>query len=156
MNSRSLVFIFFIFTVNIFLFAQDKKGNNELVYLDGTGVVRWKSNNSEVALFGANYNLPFACDYRAAGYVTNDRKKLIDQDMAHFARMGWDGLRICMWGDWQSTDKKGNLIENDHLDLTDYLILKASERNIYILLTPITTYSALWPDAMHDTASVGN
>ena len=29
----------------------------------------------------------------AAGYVTQDRKKLIDQDMAHFAR--WAGL-LCV------------------------------------------------------------
>lgn len=154
MNNRCIVILFLIFTVNLVLVAKDKKENTELIYLDDTGIIRWKSDGREVALFGANYNLPYACDYRAAGYITSDRKKLIDQDMTHFARMGWDGLRLCMWGDWQSTDKKGNLIENDHLDLIDYLILKASERKIYMLLTPITTYSALWPDAMGDTASV--
>src|SRR3972149_1611919 len=79
---------------------------------------------------------------------------MVDQDMAHFARMGWDGLRICLWGDWENSDKQGNLIVNDHLDLMDYLIYKAKEREIYILFTPITTYSALWPDAMGDTARV--
>src|SRR3972149_2404855 len=118
------------------------------VYIDDSGVIRWEDNNEEVALFGANYCLPSACDYRAAGYISNDRKKMVDQDMAHFARMGWDGLRICLWGDWENSDKQGNLMVNDHLDLMDYLIYKAKEREIYMLFTPITTYSALWPDAM--------
>ena len=55
------------------------------VYLDKEGVIRWSDDKEEDALFGANYCLPSACDYRAAGYITNDRKKAIDQDMAHFA-----------------------------------------------------------------------
>ena len=123
------------------------------VVQDKQGVIRWTDNNQEVALFGANYCLPSACDYRAAGYVSNDRKKMVDQDMTHFARMGWDGLRLCLWGDFENTDFDGNLIANDHLDLMDYLILKAKERNIYMLLSPIVTYSSQWPDAMQDTTS---
>jgi hypothetical protein len=58
------------------------------VHLDKKGVIRWETNE-EVALFGANYCLPSACDYRAAGYVSADRKKMIDQDMTHFAT-GWE------------------------------------------------------------------
>src|ERR1041384_5930790 len=61
------------------------------VYLDSAGVIRWQDDRQEVALFGANYVLPTASDYRAAGYLHLDRKQLIDEDMAHFARMGWDG-----------------------------------------------------------------
>ena len=125
------------------------------VYLDRQGVIRWKDNDHEVALFGANYTLPSASDYRAAGYVTQDRKKLIDEDMAHFARMGWDALRLALWGDWENTDRAGNLIVNDHLDLADYLIAKARERGIYILLSPIQTYNAGWPDALQDTTRPG-
>ena len=41
----------------------------EKVYMDKQGVVRWTENKKEVALFGANYCLPSACDFRAAGYV---------------------------------------------------------------------------------------
>ena len=122
------------------------------VHLDKKGVIRWE-NNEEVALFGANYCLPSACDYRAAGYISGDRKKMIDQDMTHFARMGWDGLRVCLWGDYENSDRDGNLVNNDHLDLMDYLIFRAKERGIYMLFTPITTYSSQWPDAMHDTVS---
>ena len=119
---------------------------NELAYVDQEGVIRWTADHSEVALFGANYTLPSSCDYRAAGYLGSDRKKLVEKDMAHFARMGWDGLRLCLWGDWENCDRKGNLIVNDHLDVMDYAIAKAKERSIYILFTPITTYSSLFPD----------
>ena len=125
------------------------------VYLDGQGVIRWKDDRSEVALFGANYIVPSASDYRAAGYVTKDRKKIIDDDMAHFARMGWDGMRLTLWGDWENSDRAGNLIANDHLDLMDYLIARARERGIYMLLSPIQTYNAGWPDALGDTTSPG-
>ncbi len=118
----------------------------ELVWQDKKGIIRWKADNSEVALFGANYCLPSACDYRAAGMVGGDRKKMIEQDMAHFTRMGWDGLRLSFWGDWENSDKQGNLIGNDHLDLLDYLISAASERGIMMLLSPIVTYNANWPD----------
>ena len=95
------------------------------VYLDGEGVIRWTDNKAEVTLFGANYAIASSSDYRAAGYLTQDRKRLIDEDVAHFARMGWDGMRLAVWGDWQIADRRGNLIQNDHLDLVDYLIAKA-------------------------------
>lgn len=124
------------------------------VYIDG-GVIRWTDTGREVALFGANYTLPSASDYRAAGYLRLDRKKMIEEDMAQFARMGWDALRVGIWGDWENTDRAGNLVGNDHLDLVDYLIARARERGIYILLTPITTYESTWPDALHDTALPG-
>src|SRR5476649_538347 len=125
------------------------------VYLDDRGVIRWKDDHAEVALYGANYILPSASDYRAAGYVKANRKQLIDDDMAHFARMGWDGMRLTLWGDWENTDRAGNLIVNDHLDLMDYLIARARERGVYMLLSPTQTYNAGWPDALQDTASPG-
>jgi hypothetical protein len=125
------------------------------VFLDGEGVIRWSATSKEVSLFGANYCLPSACDFRAAGYVTSDRKKAIDQDMAHFARMGWDALRLCLWGDWENSDANGNLVVNDHLDLLDYLIARAKERAISMLLTPIVTYSSLYPDGVDDETLTG-
>ena len=118
----------------------------ELVFVDPGGVIRWTADKREVSLFGANYCLPSGCDYRAAGYVHADRKKLVEKDMAHFARMGWDGMRLCLWGDWENCDKQGNLIVNDHLEVMDYAIAEARKRGIYILFTPITTYAAWWPD----------
>src|SRR5438067_5055855 len=129
---------------------------NRGVYLDEQGVVRWRDTKQEVALFGANYVLPTASDYRAAGYLHADRKKMIDEDMAQFARMGWDGLRLTFWGDWEASDSAGNLIANDHLDLQDYLIARARERGIYMLFSPIQLYSSNWPDALQrDAATPG-
>ena len=125
------------------------------VYLDPEGVIRWRDDRREVALFGANYVLPSASDYRAAGYLHADRKRMIEEDMAHFARMGWDGLRLTFWGDWESADSTGNLLENDHLDLLDWLIARARERGVYMLFSPIQLYNANWPDALEDTTSPG-
>ena len=125
------------------------------VYLDNQGVVRWSDDKQEVTLFGANYVLPTASDYRAAGYLHGDRKKMIDEDMAQFARMGWDGLRLTFWGDWEASDSAGNLIANDHLDLQDYLIARARERGIYMLFSPIQLYGSNWPDALSDTSPPG-
>ncbi len=128
---------------------------NRAVYLDAQGVVRWQDDRREVRLFGANYVLPTASDYRAAGYLHADRKQMIDEDMAQFARMGFDGLRLTFWGDWEASDSAGNLIANDHLDLLDYLIASARARGVYLLLSPIQLYGANWPDALQDTTDPG-
>ncbi len=128
---------------------------NRAVYLDDRGLVRWRDNREEVTLFGANYVLPTASDYRATGYLHADRKKMIDEDMAQFARMGFDGLRLTFWGDWEASDSSGNLIANDHLDLQDYLIARARERGIYLLFSPIQLYGSNWPGALQDTTDPG-
>ena len=137
------------------IFASPAGAQNEVVRLDNQGVVRWRDSGKEVTLFGANYVLTTASDYRAAGYVHADRKRMIDEDMAQFARMGWDGLRLTFWGDWEASDSVGNLIANDHLDLLDYLIARAKERGIYMLFSPIQLYGSNWPDALGDTTQPG-
>jgi hypothetical protein len=128
---------------------------NRAVYLDSAGVVRWSDTRQEVTLFGANYVIHTASDYRAAGYVHGDRKRMIDEDMAQFARMGWDGIRLTFWGDWEASDSAGNLIANDHLDLLDYLVARARERGVYMLFSPIQLYGSNWPDALQDTSAPG-
>ena len=119
--------------------------------VDAAGVIRWADTHDELRLFGANYAITSSSDYRAAGLVSSDRRAMIDDDVAHFARMGWTGMRLAFWGDWQSSDRAGNLLRTDHLDLLDYLVARARERGISILLNPIHTYDAGWPDAEHDT-----
>lgn len=126
----------------------------ELVYSDATGTIRWRKDKQEVSLFGANYCLPSACDFRAAAYMGGERKQMIAEDMEHFKRMNWDGLRLCFWGDFQNTDSEGNLLENEHLDLLDCLIAEAAKRDIYMLLSPIVTYNSQWPE-MTDTTNTG-
>jgi hypothetical protein len=123
------------------------------VYLDSAGIIRWGDSKEEVRLFGANYCIMSGSDYRMAGLVSNDRKAMIDEDLAQFARMGWTALRLCSWGDWENADRAGNLIVNEHVDLLDYVIAKARERGIYILLTPIHTYDPAFADQVKNPPS---
>jgi hypothetical protein len=126
------------------------------VYLDPAGVIRWSDTKEEVGLFGANYCIMSGSDYRMAGIVANDRKAMIDEDLAQFARMGWTALRLCSWGDWENADKAGNLIVNEHVDLLDYVIAQARARGIYILLTPIHTYDPAFADQVtKPSANIG-
>src|SRR2546421_11339762 len=81
--------------------AVHAQGAGRAVYLDNQGVVRWKDDRQEIALFGANYVLPTASDYRAAGYLHAGRKNMIDEDIPQFARIAWDWLRLTFWGDWE-------------------------------------------------------
>ncbi len=116
------------------------------LFIDAEGVLRRQDTQQEAALFGVNYCLPSGYSFRAAGYVGADRKKTVEADMAHLARLGLDGLRLSFWGDWENSDRQGNLIDNEHLDLLDYVIAQAEKRGISILLTPITLYSPVWPE----------
>src|SRR5216117_2150758 len=150
-----LVRLTILFIAVATLCAPAAHAQHELVYLDKQGVVRWRDTQKEVALFGANYVVTTASDYRAAGYVHGDRKRMIDEDMAQFARMGWDGLRLTFWCDWEASDSAGNLIANDHLDLLDYLIARARERGIYMLFSPVQLYGSNWPDVLADTSPPG-
>ncbi|MFT5141924.1 MAG: hypothetical protein ACI80V_003423 [Rhodothermales bacterium] len=118
------------------------------MHVDGEGVMRWTETGLEVALFGVNYATPFAFGFRAHGYVGADRKRAMDADVAHMARLGLDAFRVHMW-DRQITDKGGNLIQNDHLDLLDYLLAKLAEHNIRSILTPI----AWWPPGYPEPAA---
>ena len=106
------------------------------VTVDAVGVMRWTASGEEVALFGVNYTTPFAYAYRAHGYVGAERKEAIDADVAHLARLGVQAYRIHVW-DREISDRQGNLVANDHLDLLDYLIHRLEERGIKVVLTPI-------------------
>jgi hypothetical protein len=145
-KTRALIFLMLSLWVAAAL-AQPPDARS--VYLDPAGVIRWGDTKEEVSLFGANYCVMSGSDYRMAGLVSNDRKAMIDEDLAQFARMGWTALRLCSWGDWENADKAGNLIVNDHVDLLDYVIAKARARGIYILLTPIHTYDPAFADQVN-------
>src|SRR5882724_6286966 len=123
-------------------------GSPRSVSVDRAGVVRWQDSGEELALYGANYCIMSGSDYRMSGLVAQDRKAMIDEDMGQFARMGWQALRLCSWGDWENADAAGNLIVNEHVELLDYLIAAARKRGIYILLTPIHTYNPAFADQL--------
>ena len=133
----------------ILLLAALTVSSQELVYQDREGVIRYTADNTEVGVFGANYCLPSASDYRAAHKVAPTlelKKRMIDIDMEHFARMGFRALRLSFWGDWENSTREGALLDNEHLDLLDYLIWRASERGILMLFSPTVGHAAWWPD----------
>ncbi len=122
------------------------------VYVDSEGVMRWSDTHGEVSLFGVNYTLPFAHAYRAMGYLGVNRKEAIDRDVYHLARLGIDAYRIHIW-DVEISDSQGNLLENEHLDLLDYLFYKLRERGIRILVTAQTNFGNGYPE--HDLPTDG-
>ncbi len=113
---------------------------NRLAKVDTLGVLRWQEDQSEVALFGVNYYPPFWHNYPDLKAVGANHKQVIDQDVAHFARLGLDAIRLHVF-DREVSNSEGDLLDNEHLELLDYLILRAKERGIYTVLTPI----AWWP-----------
>lgn len=114
-------------------------------YVDNKGVLRSKSDKKEVAFFGVNYTLPFAHAFRMHKKLGIDMKKAIDRDVYHFARLGYNAYRIHVW-DTEISDEEGNLLNNEHLDLMDYLTAKLKERNIKILYTPIAFWGNGYPE----------
>ncbi|WP_151087760.1 cellulase family glycosylhydrolase [Hymenobacter baengnokdamensis] len=115
------------------------------VFVDAHGILRWQKTKREVALFGVNYTAPFAYSYRALGQVGADREKAIDQDVYHLSRLGLDAFRLHVW-DIEITDTLGNLQQNDHLRLLDYLISKLKARGIKVILTPIAYWGNAYPE----------
>ncbi len=125
---------------------------NAGIYVDNKGVMRRDDNHEEVSFYGANYTVPFAHAYRALGYLGVDRKAAIDRDVYHFSRLGLDAFRIHIW-DVEISDAQGNVIENEHLDLLDYLIYKMEERGISVVLTAQTNFGNGYPERNIDTGA---
>ena len=114
-------------------------------FVDSEGVWRWSDSNKELSLFGINYTTPFAHAHRRIEQLELDHKQTIDQDVYHFARLGFDAYRVHVW-EVEMSDPVGNLIENEHLDLFDYLVSKLKERDISIMLTPLLLGGNGYPD----------
>lgn len=130
--------------------AQNHPQKVPAVYVDSHGVMRWTDTREEASFFGTNYTLPFAHAYRAAGYKGVDRKAAIDKDVYHFSRLGFNAYRIHLW-DVELTDEEGNLLENEHLELMDYLIARLKERNIHIVVTAQTNFGNGYPERNQPT-----
>lgn len=124
-------------------FTQKKSSN--LIYIDNQGVIRYTRDKSEAAFFGVNYTVPFAYGFRSHKALGVDIEKAIDADVYHMARLGLDAFRVHVW-DVEISDSLGNLLENEHLRLFDYLVKKLKEHNIKILLTPIAFWGNGYPE----------
>ncbi len=142
----SLLAALFFISIQFAAFAQQTKDKEVApVYVDEQGVMRWKKDKSEASFFGVNYTVPFAYGYRSHKALNVDLEKAIDQDVYHMARLGFNAFRVHVW-DTEISDSVGNLLENEHLRLFDYLIYKLKERNIKILVTPIAFWGNGYPE----------
>ncbi|MBN2213541.1 MAG: hypothetical protein JW723_04795 [Bacteroidales bacterium] len=133
--------------------AQEKKikeASKNVIYVDKQGTMRWVTDNSPLALFGVNYTTPFAHAYRAHQRLGIPHEKAIDEDVYHFARLGLDAYRVHVW-DCEISDTLGNLINNEHLRLFDYLLYRLKERGIKILITPIAYWGNGYPEPEEKT-----
>lgn len=131
------------------LFAQ-KTHEVPTVYIDNHGIIRWADSDKEAVFYGVNYTLPFAHAYRAVDYSGKSHKEAIDKDVYHMARLGFNAYRIHIW-DVEISDEKGQLQQNTHLDLLDYLISKLRERDIRILITAMTNFGNGYPERNQNT-----
>lgn len=146
-----MVYLFTLTVVNVVsvCFAQSKPSPT---YVDARGVFRWTKDKKPVYLFGVNYTLPFAYGYRSVKALNLDVEKEIDKDVYHMARMGVDAFRVHIW-DTEISDSLGNLKQNEHLRLFDYLLSKLEERNIKIIITPIAFWGNGYPEKDERTGS---
>ena len=139
-----IILISFVFIVFQNSYSQSKNAKNE-VYVDNDGVMRYENTNKEIKGFGINYTVPFAHAYRSAKRMNIDPYKAIDNDVYHFSRLGFDLYRVHVW-DTEISDTLGNLIENEHLKLFDYLLKKLQEKDINYIITPIAFWGNGWPE----------
>lgn len=138
---RLLALVAVVLLASATLMAQKKKD----VFVDKQGVMRWGDTKKEVYGFGINYTTPFAHAYRSARKLNVDVKKAMDDDIYHFARLGFDAFRVHVW-DTEISDSLGNLLENEHLDAFDYMLYRMKERGIKLLLTPIAFWGNGYPE----------
>ena len=149
-----IIFIIILCCVTFSLQSQNRNSaaSKNLVYVDKKGVLRWTKDNTEAAFFGVNYTTPFAYAYRAHKAIGFDLEKAIREDVYHMARLGLDAFRVHVW-DTEISDTLGNLIENDHLRLFDFLLAELKKRNIKTLITPIAFWGNGYPQ--RDEATPG-
>lgn len=139
----------FLTAILLFSSSMLSAGESYRVYVDDNGVMRRDDTRQEVSYYGVNYTVPFAHAYRALSSLGVDHRTAIDRDVYHMARLGFNAYRIHIW-DVEISDSAGNLIENAHLDLLDYLIWRLEERNIKVVITAQTNFGNGYPERNAD------
>lgn len=146
---RKFLMIAFSIVLGIYVAeAQENKG----IYVDKAGKIRWQGNNKEAYFFGVNYSSPFVFGYRHIKATGIKVEEAIRQDVYHLARMGINAYRIHVF-DSEITDSLGNIKDNEHLRLFDFLIAELKKRDIKILLTPIAYWGNGYPEKDMPTGS---
>lgn len=98
--------------------------------------VLYYSDGGEVALWGINYYPQSWHQYANMKRLGLDMKATIMQDLDHPQMMGVEIIRIHVF-DREISDGQGNLIDNEHLDLLEYLVAECTRRGIYMMFTAI-------------------
>ena len=145
-----LKFVVVILAAIIFTPELFSQRNNDLVRVTRDGRMVWKESGVEAFFWGVNYSTPFAHAYRQIERLGEDSEKVIDADSYHFARLGLNAYRIHVW-DCEISDSVGNLLQNEHLRLLDYLIHKLQQRGIYVFLTPVAYWGNGYPEPNEKT-----
>ena len=122
------------------------------VTVDRHGRMINSETRAEVRYYGTNYTLPFAHGFRAANALGIDIRTAIDRDVYHMSRMGLNAFRMHLW-DAELADSVGNLVDNEHLALLDYLIAQLEKRGIDIILTAQTNFGNGYPEKNIDTGA---
>ncbi|SMD42856.1 hypothetical protein SAMN00777080_1423 [Aquiflexum balticum DSM 16537] len=132
-------------------YAQKKKTKeSNPVYVDENGILRWQESKKEASFFGVNYSTPFAFAYRAHQSLGVDLEQAIREDVYHMSRLGFNAFRVHVW-DTEISDVDGNLLENEHLRLFDFLLSELAKREISTIITPIAFWGNGYPEPDGDT-----
>lgn len=107
-------------------FRKMRVENGVLLYEDG----------GEVALIGVNYYPQSWYQFDNMKRLGVDMKKAIRDDLDDMKRMGVEVIRVHVF-DREISDRNGNILDNEHLDLLDYLVAESAKRGIYFFFTPI-------------------
>ncbi len=141
---RSVVILIFFLCIGSIIHLQAQYNPSQII-IGQDGIMRWDVDSTEVTGFGINYTVPFAHAYRMGKKMGIDLQRAIDQDVYQFARLGLDLYRVHVW-DCEISDTLGNLLDNEHLQLFDYLLFRLKERNINAVITPIAYWGNGWPE----------
>ena len=105
------------------------------------GIVR-DADGKTVKLWGVNYYAPFNHNYFNILELGKDHFAAIDEDFRHFKLMGIDFIRMHLY-DREISDPYGNLVDNHQLEVLDYLIDRAEQEGIFLMITPIVWWNTV-------------
>lgn len=134
---------------------HQKINKNHILYVDHSGVLRWKDTHKEPSFFGVNYTVPFAFDYRMLRHMGVNPEKEIDDDVYQLSRLGFNAFRVHVW-DTEVSDSLGHFVDNDHVKLFDYLLWKLKQHGIKAILTPMNLYDNGYPQRPTKTEGFAN
>lgn len=158
--SPVLILAFLLITPFSRLNAKPRHQNNKIkqkhiLYVDHSGILRWKDTHQKPSFFGVNYTLPFAFDFRMLKQMGINPEKEIDEDVYQLSRLGFNAFRLHIW-DTEVSDSLGHFIDNEHAKLLDYLLWRLKQHGIKAILTPMNLYNNGYPQRPTKTQGFAN